>query len=148
MRKPARQIAAAIIEDAERRLVLQLRDDAPSVSYPNYWGLFGGQLEAGEIPLEAIARELREELGRDVDATRLASVGTFYDTPQIVWFVFSYVAGKEIDHAVLTEGQALGRFSRAEIGGGHVGVLHGRPIIPLVGKVLQHFLAQRDPTAR
>ncbi len=38
------------------------------------WGLPGGWLEPGESPLDGIRRELREELGLDVDARDLALV--------------------------------------------------------------------------
>lgn len=51
-----------ILEDAEGRILLQLRDDIPNIPYPNRWGTFGGGIEVGESPEEAIIREIREEL--------------------------------------------------------------------------------------
>lgn len=51
-----------ILEDGEGRILLQLRDDIPTIPYPNRWGTFGGQIEVGETPEEAIVREIREEL--------------------------------------------------------------------------------------
>src|SRR3546814_18730092 len=41
---------------------MQLRDDFAGIRFPGAWGLFGGHLDPGESPEEAIARELLEEL--------------------------------------------------------------------------------------
>ena len=53
----------ALIHTADGRYLMQLRDDLPEVSMRGYWGLFGGRIEDGEKPCEALMRELREELG-------------------------------------------------------------------------------------
>ena len=47
-----------IIENAEGRVLLQLRDDKRTIPYPNCWGTFGGQVEDGETPEHAIVREV------------------------------------------------------------------------------------------
>ena len=44
------------------QLLLQQRDDKPTIPYPNTWTLFGGSVEPGEPPVYAVARELEEEL--------------------------------------------------------------------------------------
>lgn len=49
----------------EGKIALQLRDAAAS-TYPNSWGLFGGQIEPGESSRNALLREIREELELDV----------------------------------------------------------------------------------
>ncbi|MDA0811654.1 MAG: NUDIX domain-containing protein [Verrucomicrobia bacterium] len=55
-------VAAIIISD-DGRYLLQHRDDIPGIWYPNHWGCFGGAVDDGETPNEAIRRELTEELG-------------------------------------------------------------------------------------
>ena len=40
----------------------QLRDNKPGIEWPGYWGLFGGHVDRGESDLQAIWRELQEEL--------------------------------------------------------------------------------------
>jgi 8-oxo-dGTP pyrophosphatase MutT (NUDIX family) len=55
--------AAALITDQHGRYLLQLRDDKPGILHPGAWGLFGGAIEPGESPAEAVERELIEEIG-------------------------------------------------------------------------------------
>ena len=40
-----------------------LRDDKPSIPWPNMWELPGGGREGDETPFECVAREVYEELG-------------------------------------------------------------------------------------
>lgn len=54
-------MAALIVLDDETYL-LQQRDDIPAIWYPGHWGCFGGAVEPGEAPLDALHRELYEEL--------------------------------------------------------------------------------------
>jgi len=54
---------AALLVTPDRRYLLQLRDDKPDIWFPGFWGLFGGGVDAGETPEEALRRELHEELG-------------------------------------------------------------------------------------
>lgn len=37
------------------------RDDIPTIRDPGCYGIFGGAIEAGETPLEAAVREIKEE---------------------------------------------------------------------------------------
>jgi 8-oxo-dGTP pyrophosphatase MutT (NUDIX family) len=53
---------AAILHTGDGRFLMQLRDDAASVSMRAHWGLFGGRVERGEAPAAAMRRELAEEL--------------------------------------------------------------------------------------
>ncbi len=42
---------------------------------PPPWGLFGGSIEEGETPLEAVIRETKEELDLDIAANDLVYMG-------------------------------------------------------------------------
>ncbi len=58
---PAWQAALVFATDVDGRILLQLRDDFPSVAAPGQWCLFGGQVEDGETLLQAARREFAEE---------------------------------------------------------------------------------------
>jgi 8-oxo-dGTP diphosphatase len=57
----SRHVAVLILYDGRGRILLQHRTkDAPT--FPDYWGLFGGGIEHGETPEQAVEREILEEL--------------------------------------------------------------------------------------
>ena len=58
---------AAIIRVEGDGYLLQLRDSKPEIWYPGRWGLFGGGIEPGEDPTDALKRELREELELEIE---------------------------------------------------------------------------------
>ena len=64
---------AALLQLADGRYLMQLRDSNPDIFYPDHWGCFGGAVDPGEGPVVAMVRELREELAVSVapaDVTR------------------------------------------------------------------------------
>jgi len=56
-----REVVKAIIYK-DQKYLLQLRDNKPSILCPNTWAFFGGGVKNGEGFVEAIKRELTEEL--------------------------------------------------------------------------------------
>lgn len=70
--QPGDAVAAIIVLD-DGRYLLQLRDNKPGIFYPGHWGLFGGGVGSDETPVEALRRELDEELGLTVGEVRLLS---------------------------------------------------------------------------
>lgn len=57
-----RKVADTIIDDGDGHFLLQLRDDKPTIFFPNTLAIIGGQIEEGEEPLAAARRELHEEI--------------------------------------------------------------------------------------
>jgi len=53
-------VVAALIERYSRLLICQRRHDHP---HPLKWEFPGGKVEPGELPADALRRELEEELG-------------------------------------------------------------------------------------
>ena len=43
------------------KYLLQLRDNKRNIFFPNFWGLFGGQINKNETTVSAILREVKEE---------------------------------------------------------------------------------------
>jgi 8-oxo-dGTP diphosphatase len=57
-----KQVVGAVIYNRHGEILLQQRDDKPGLPYAGHWTFFGGAVEAGETPDDAIVRELQEEL--------------------------------------------------------------------------------------
>jgi ADP-ribose pyrophosphatase YjhB (NUDIX family) len=69
---------ALIFNDSGHVLLLKHRFRAGSG-----WGLPGGFLEAGEQPLDALRRELREELNLEVDGVEIFTARSFRKPKQV-----------------------------------------------------------------
>lgn len=63
--KPGNAVGAIIT--VQEQYLLQLRDNVRGIFFPGHWGCFGGGIEPGEKPEEALRRELKEELDLAID---------------------------------------------------------------------------------
>jgi 8-oxo-dGTP diphosphatase len=124
-------VAKALIYQGDR-VLLQLRDDNPNITYPNYWGLFGGTLDPGETPEQAMRRELTEEL-----TWIPAEVQFLFTWEEIETLAMTYVFGVPLtvpaDQLQLTEGQALKLFALDE--------LTKFPVVPKILRMLPQAIA-------
>ena len=106
------QGTSIIFINAGRQVLLLLRDDIPTIPYPNMWDLPGGHVEPGETPEQCIVREMKEEIGLDLDGHQLFSVIEFNER---IEYTYWKSANLDIDRIDLTEGQAIKWFSKIEV---------------------------------
>lgn len=69
------------------QIVTILRNNIPSIPWPDHWDLPGGGRENGENPTECALRELHEELGLIVDPAKLTWLTQHASPPSFVWFL-------------------------------------------------------------
>lgn len=101
--KPA-EVAIAILYRQDQFL-MQLRDNIPTIIYPGYWAFFGGHLDPGETPEEAVKRELLEEIGY---TPPFISPFRCYSDSEVIRHVFHAPLTVELNQLVLTEGWDMG----------------------------------------
>ena len=71
-----RVAAAVMLRASDDGPEILLAQRPPGEALAGFWEFPGGKLEAGETPLLAVVREVREELGVDVEAIELMAEET------------------------------------------------------------------------
>jgi 8-oxo-dGTP diphosphatase len=100
------EVAGVIFFNKKKELLLYLRDDKISIPYPNTWSILGGHLEKDESPIQALRREIKEEI--DYNIENPIYLDYFINKEQLER-VYVYKSGidKEINELILMEGQRL-----------------------------------------
>ena len=104
-----REAVKAVIH-SNGKILLQLRDKKPNIFYPGVWGLFGGSVDNGEKPIDALKRELLEEIGLDIKGAKFLFKWDHYIYNSVLHF-FSVPLTVELTSLSLNEGQAMEFFS-------------------------------------
>lgn len=104
-----KEIAQGVIFDRYGRLLIYLRDNKPGLPFPDHWDFFGGHLESGETPEQALVREVEEELGVTLKEWKLfrTYVCTEGDAYPNVKHIYRARIDQAVDELTLREGQIL-----------------------------------------
>lgn len=109
------KVALIVLYDSENRFLLQHRSKDAWLLADN-WAFFGGGLRENEEPIEALRREVKEELDYMVDNPKLI-LEQFFRQGQIKGYMYVYAEEFTKDKGLLklNEGQGWGWFKEAEI---------------------------------
>jgi len=99
---------------SEGKILLQLRDEKPDIFYPGVWGLFGGSVDDGEKPIDALKRELLEEIGFEINSAKLLFSWN-HDKYNSILHFFLVPLTVEFEKLCLNEGQGMDLFSIEQI---------------------------------
>ena len=108
-------VVAAAIRDREGRLLLQ--QCPPHKRHAGLWEFPGGKVESEEIPRLALCREVREELGLDLESTALEPIGFAEEPPaegRPGLVLLLYTCGTWRGEPTALEGQEWGWFTPGE----------------------------------
>jgi 8-oxo-dGTP diphosphatase len=96
----------------QNEVLLQLRDNKPNIPYPNMWAIPGGHVDQGETPLACILREVKEELGIELNKAALfIAAERSYGREHTYWARASF----RLEDVKLSEGQCVRWFNYNEI---------------------------------
>ena len=84
MQKTVTKVALAYIFDAQNRVLIAKGPQSKHMG--GFWEFPGGKLEPGESPLQAIAREIFEELAIEVAGTIVLASFALGDGAELVFF--------------------------------------------------------------
>ena len=105
------EVVAAIIHDNKGRIFVTQRGYG---EYKDWWEFPGGKMEAGEMPEEALKREIREELETRIVVERLVET-VEWDYPAFHLTMHCYLCHVESGHLELKEHEAAKWLNRDEL---------------------------------
>ena len=105
-------VVVIILYDKDRRFLLQHRC-AKAKLLPHYWAFFGGSIEAGETPLEAVKRETQEEISYALKAPRFVLEKDFSENGHMFVYIEKFEGSKQ--ELQLKEGQGFDWYNKTEM---------------------------------
>lgn len=112
-----KKIAAIIFENDKGEILLYMRDNKPGIPFPHHWDLFGGHVEDGETPEEALVREVKEELNYDLKDYKFFKKYECYegDAYPNIKYIYHGKVNRPVEEITLLEGEYFRYFSREEL---------------------------------
>jgi 8-oxo-dGTP diphosphatase len=137
------EVALAMLQ-REGRWLMQLRDEIPGIVAPGCWGLFGGHLEPGETPEQAVRRELLEEIGWQPRLLHYAMEQRLHRRTAHVFRAELSVPPEQLQ---LLEGQDMALVSSEELRSGTIWstrLAGPRPLADGLAEVMEQLLRPTD----
>jgi 8-oxo-dGTP pyrophosphatase MutT (NUDIX family) len=138
----ALEVALAMLH-RDGRWLMQLRDEIPTTVAPGCWGLFGGHLDPGETPEQALRRELLEEISWQPTVVELVMLHHIHRRTA---HVFLSELSVPLEQLQLLEGQDMALVSPEDLLAGSIWSrrLGGhRPLADGLLEVMQHVLTEQ-----
>lgn len=135
------EVALAMLQ-RDGRWLIQLRDENPTIVAPGCWGLFGGHLEPGETPEQALRRELLEEISWQPPDLELVMVHPIHRRRA---HVFRGELSVPLEQLQLLEGQDLDLVSPEDLLVGSIWstkLAAHRPLADGLLEVIQHVMTR------
>ena len=129
-----------LLYDCQRRFLLQHRS-SNAETLPDHWAFFGGGIEGGETPKEAIFREAFEELNYNLRDPVLVFEQDFTldNVPGHMYvFIEAFDFDKDKSKLRLGEGQGWGWYKASEINGLRM-LEHDRLVVETVDQYLDAY---------
>lgn len=105
--------AGILLLNRNNEVLLLLRDDKVDIPFPNMWDIPGGKVEDNETPIEAIRREMMEEMSiKDLGEIQLFKIITSENITDYIFWKRLDLKTSEID---LQEGQRVEYFNLERI---------------------------------
>jgi len=134
----------ALVHHQKSEFLLQLRDFDASILHPGHWGGFGGHREPEETPVEAMYRELNEELG--FRPQRLEFVRRVWvERDDAETYVFACPVLPAVCEFTLGEGQEICWFKSTDILAGALPSQKWQrsfPVTPPLPPILSYFIGK------
>lgn len=115
------QSVSALLINPDGKLLLQQRDNRPSLRFPGHWTTFGGAIERGETPERAMRRELHEEIGfaPEMIFWKTVSLAQIMAGEQVILDIYVFVGhvDRPLEKIDVHEGQGAGFFDVSDLDG-------------------------------
>ncbi|MFN9659720.1 MAG: NUDIX hydrolase [Cyanobacteriota bacterium] len=134
------EVSLAMVE-RDGQWLLQLRDDLDWIVAPGCWGLFGGHLEHGETPEDALRRELLEEISWTAGSLHYRFQ---HRNPERILHFFYATLPDPLDSLCLREGQDVVLASATDLRQGSIwspALRQFRPLAPSLQLAVPHLIA-------
>lgn len=98
-----RNVSVIILYNKDKEILLQHRSETATRN-PGFWGFFGGGIEKGETPVEAVVRETFEELGYKLKNPKNVMIQKPTNARTMYVFMEEYDISQKLE---LNEGQGM-----------------------------------------